>query len=430
MIGFVGLSHLGIVSSIAAAAKGFTVRAFDSDAALCESLSRGQLPLFEPSLSELLSRSRDRISFSHDPTALAECSLIYFSQDVPTDEANQSKIDDLPERIERIAEIAANGVILVVLSQVPPGFTRRISDRVGRVRPDLTVIYQVETLIFGRAAERAMQPERFIIGCADPETPLPDRYAGFLDAFQCPLLPMRYESAELAKISINMFLVSSITTANTLAEMCEAIGADWSEIAPALKLDKRIGPHAYLAPGLGISGGNLERDLVTVHTLAREHGTDAGIVDAWLINSESRREWVLRTLHNNVLSRLQKPLIAVWGLAYKPDTTSTKNSPALHLLESLRPYALQTYDPRVRLDPAAFPNVRQSASALDACIGSDVLTIMTPWKDFAGISPRDLAERMRGRLVIDPFAVLDQRKFTEHGFTCRRLGAPARRNAA
>jgi UDPglucose 6-dehydrogenase len=430
MIGFVGLSHLGIVSSIAAAAKGFTVQAFDTDAALCESLSRGQLPLFEPNLAELLGRSRDRISFTADPITLAGCSLIYFSQDVPTDDDNQSQLDALPERIERVAEIAANGAILVVLSQVPPGFTRRIADRVRRSRPDLTVIYQVETLIFGRAVERAMQPERFIIGCADPDVPLQDRYTGFLDAFQCPLLPMRYESAELAKISINMFLVSSVTTANTLAEMCEAIGADWSEIAPALKLDSRIGPHAYLAPGLGISGGNLERDLVTVKTLAHEHGNDAGIVDAWLTNSRSRREWVLRTLHDSILSRLQRPTIAVWGLAYKPDTTSTKNSPALDLLDALWPFTVQSYDPRVRLENTAYANLRQSDSALDACIGADALAIMTPWKDFAGIVPRHLAKRMRGRVVIDPFAVLDHRKFSEHGFTCYRLGAPARRNAA
>jgi UDPglucose 6-dehydrogenase len=430
MIGFVGLSHLGIVSSVAAAAKGFTVRGFDPDVSLCNSLAEGRLPLFEPNLAELLAKSRDRIHFASDLAELAQCTLIYFAQDVQTDESNQSRIDEFPGRIEQIAIAAMSGAILVVLSQVPPGFTRRIADRIRKVRPDLTVIYQVETLIFGRAVERAMQPERFIIGCGDPAAPLPDRYAGFLDAFQCPLLPMRYESAELAKISINMCLVASVTTANTLAELCEAIGADWSEIAPALKLDRRIGPNAYLAPGLGIAGGNLERDLITVRTLAHEHGTDAAIVDAWLVNSQSRREWVLRTLHAQILSRLQKPTIAVWGLAYKPDTTSTKNSPALALLDALRPFAVQTYDPRVRLENSAYSNVRQSASALDACVGADVLAIMTPWKDFAGIAPHHLADRMRGRVVIDPFAILDHHKFAEHGFTCHRLGAAPRRNAA
>ena len=430
MIGFVGLSHLGIVSSIAAAAKGFTVRGYDPDASLCDSLSAGRMPLFEPNLAELLAKHRDRIHFTSELSELAQCGLIYFAQDVQTDECNQSKIDEIPGRMEQIAQAAMPGAILVVLSQVPPGFSRKIADRIRQTRPDLTVMYQVETLIFGRAVERAMQPERFIIGCADPEMPLPDRYAGFLDAFQCPLLPMRYESAELAKISINMCLVSSVTTANTLAELCEAIGADWSEIVPALKLDRRIGPNAYLMPGLGIAGGNLERDLVTVRTLAQEHGTDAGIVDAWLENSQSRREWVLRTLHTQICSRLQKPTIAVWGLAYKPDTTSTKNSPALALLDALRPFSVQTYDPRVRLESPKYSNIRQSNSALDACVGADVLAIMTPWKDFAGIAPQHLAQRMRGRVLIDPFAVLDHRKFAEHGFTCHRLGAPTWRNAA
>ena len=156
--------------------------------------------------------------------------------------------------------------VVVILSQVPPGFTR------ARQRAGRALHYQVETLIFGRAIERALYPERFIVGCADPTAPLPPAYRQFLDAFGCPILPMRYESAELAKISINMCLVASVSVANTLAELCEQIGADWSEIVPALRLDRRIGPHAYLTPGLGIAGGNLERDLATVCALADRAG--------------------------------------------------------------------------------------------------------------------------------------------------------------
>src|SRR5208282_3885562 len=133
--------------------------------------------------------------------------------------------------------------------QVPPGFTRGVA----RV-PHERLIYQVETLIFGRAVERALHPERFIVGCADPARPLPPAFAAFLASFGCPILPMRYESAELCKISINFFLVASISAANSLAELSEHIGAEWSEIMPALRLDKRIGPHAYIAPGLGIAG--------------------------------------------------------------------------------------------------------------------------------------------------------------------------------
>ena len=132
-----------------------------------------------------------------------------------------------------IGDVAATmrpDAIMVVLSQVPPGYTRALG-----VLPPQRLYYQVETLVFGQAVERATKPERTIVGCADPAAPLDPRFRAVLDAFGCPILPMRYESAELAKISINCCLVASVTVGNTLAELCERIGADWSEIAPALE---------------------------------------------------------------------------------------------------------------------------------------------------------------------------------------------------
>src|SRR6266542_3364063 len=212
---------------------------------------------------------------------------------------------------------------------------------------------------------------------ADPQAPLPAALAALLGEFGCPVLPMRYESAELAKIAINMCLVASIATANTLAELCERIGADWGEIAPALRLDRRIGPHAYLAPGLGIAGGNLERDLHTVCRLADAHGTDAGVVRAWLANSEHRRDWALRQVHERVIPLAPTPTLAVLGLAYKEDTASTKNSPSLALLADLAPFVVRVYDPAVRARPECHPRLVSTASALEACTGAHALLIMT-----------------------------------------------------
>ena len=210
---------------------------------------------------------------------------------------------------------------------------------------------------------------------------------------------MRYESAELAKIAINVFLTASVTATNTLANLCEKIGANWGEISPALKLDKRIGPHAYLSPGLGLSGGNLERDLVTVQTLAAEHGTDARLIDAFTGNSQYRRDWALRTLYQTLNGKPGKPpVIAVWGLAYKQDTHSVKNSPSLALLSALTGMQVQAYDPQVKLDGIAGVDFHQTRSALDACTDADVLVVMTPWAEFAKI---DLAEAA-GRLAAAP----------------------------
>lgn len=413
-IGFAGLSHLGIVTSVATAARGFEVIGYDPDAQRCADLTSQELPIVEPQLPELLAANQSRLRFTADAGALTKCRLVVVSLDVPTDAGNRSDLTGIRQLIDHIVPSLGSDTTLVILSQVTPGFTRSLP--VTRVN----LYYQVETLIFGQAVQRALQPERFIVGCTDPTAPLPAAYARWLQAFGCPILPMRYESAELAKISINMFLVSSVATTNTLAELCEAIGADWSEIVPALRLDKRIGPHAYLGPGLGIAGGNLERDLITVRTLAEQHGTDAGIIGAWLTNSQHRRDWVLRRLYEAVLSKTERPVIALWGLAYKQDTASTKNSPALALLESLRTFPVQAYDPQVK---GTLAGVSQRPTALDACAGATALVIMTPWREFSSYTAAQIREQMPGRVVIDPFGVLDGRALIAEGFSYHRLGS-------
>ncbi|HEY0322903.1 MAG TPA: nucleotide sugar dehydrogenase [Pyrinomonadaceae bacterium] len=425
MIGFAGLSHLGIVSSIATAAKGFEVVAYGETETLCERLNSGQPPFFEPGLAELLTSNQARINFTADASRLAGCEVIYFALDVPTDDQGKSDLSPLVALLKKVIQLAAPETLLVVLSQVPPGFTRRLARRLEGTPEtrSLQLFYQVETLIFGRAVERALYPERYIVGCLNPHAPLPPAYAELLKAFDCPILPMRYESAELTKISINMCLVSSVSVANTMAELCENIGADWSEMIPALKLDRRIGQYAYLSPGLGIAGGNLERDLATVVSLANEFGTDDGVVDAWIANSRYRRDWALKVIHEKAISRNENPLIVVWGLAYKQDTTSTKNSPALALVDALKPFPVRAYDPQVVLKDEHAPTFTQVASALEALEGADVLAVMTPWSEFSSISVAQIQDRMKGRLIVDPFGMLDERECIEAGFSYFKLGS-------
>lgn len=423
MIGFAGLSHLGIVSAVAAGAKGFPVVGYDLDPSRCGDLNKGRLPLLEPELEELLAANRSRLHFTSDARELSACDIIYFSLDVSTDENGQSDLSPLLKLIETVLAVAKTGATLVILSQVPPGFTRGLRSRA--VTADFEIVYQVETLIFGRAVERALHPERIIVGASDPKSELPAAYAELLSAFDCPIVSMRYESAELAKISINMCLVSSVSVANTMAELCEQLGADWSEIVPALKLDKRIGKHAYLSPGLGIAGGNLERDLATVVALANEFGADENIVDAWISNSRYRRDWVLRRLHEQVINGMADPLIAVWGLTYKQDTNSTKNSPALSLIRALAPYRTNAYDPAALVSEDLGPKFSRAESAPAACKDADVLAIMTPWAEFSLTPINEIRDLMRGRVIIDPYGMLDGEACVAAGFSYFRLGAPA-----
>lgn len=418
VVGFAGLTHLGLVSAIGTASKGFRVIGYDADYGRVADIRAGRLPVVEPDLDHLARDNAAQLSYTDRCDDLGACDIVYIASDVPTDDRGQSDLSSISALIGKVIPILGPKAILCILCQVPPGFTR------GLPLDSARLYYQVETLVFGRAVERATQPERFIVGCADPAQPLPGAFAALLGAFSCPILPMRYESAELAKIAINCCLVASVSVANTLADLSERINADWHEIAPALRLDRRIGAYSYLTPGLGIAGGNLERDLATVLRLSAATGSEASIITAFLANSRSRRDWVLRLVHREVLSRNATPTFGILGLAYKENTHSTKNSPSLALIENLRPWPIRVHDPVVPATAAPHPSVTGASSAIDAAQGSDAVLIMTPWPEFRSISPAHLAAAMAGKIVIDPFRVLEPGVVRAAGLSHFTLGAP------
>ncbi|MGI8792798.1 MAG: UDP binding domain-containing protein [Acidimicrobiales bacterium] len=405
IVGFVGQTHLGIVSAAVAAARGCRVVAYDADVSLVASLAERRLPLYEPGLDDLVTEHAASIRYTTDLAALARCDLVYVSVDVPTDDAGVSDLG--PINAALAAATAATAAPVVVLSQVPPGFTRRAA------AGDLRVLYQGETLVFGEAVARAMTPQRFSVGTADGSG-LPPPLAGFLARFGCPVLSVRLESAELCKLAINVLLAASVTATNTLAGVCEGVGADWQEIVPALRLDPRIGAHAYLSSGVGLTGGNIERDLATVTGLADAVGTARGLIDAISADSSHRRGWVLRRL-----APVLEPgsAIAVLGLAYKPDTRSIKKSLGIELAELLSSHDLRTHDPLV-----VAPVGRSAADPFDAATGADAVAIVTAWDDYRSLDPAVLARTMRGRLVVDPHGVLDSRACRAAGLDHHVLG--------
>ncbi len=408
VIGFAGMTHLGIISAAAAMQRGFQIVGFDTNGAAIEGLRLGRPTVTEPGLEEILRTKKGLSTFTTIASDLGRCAVVYISTDVATDDQGRSDLTGVQDLLERVIPALGKDSTLVVLCQVPPGFTRKIGLAPTRL------YYQVETLVFGIAVERAVHPERFVVGCADPARPLPAAYGEFLAAFGCPILPMRYESAELAKIAINCCLVASVSVANTLAELCERMDADWSEIAPALKLDKRIGAHAYLSPGLGIAGGNLERDLQTVIRLAGELGTDAGVVRAWVANSRHRRDWAARRIREALLDSNPNATVAVWGLAYKENTNSVKNSPSLATIAQLQGTALRLHDPVVPGSTEKDP--------LEVARGADALMILTPWPEYRSIEPAKIAAAMRGRIVLDPYKVLDGKAAAAAGLRIHTLG--------
>ncbi|HLW59026.1 MAG TPA: nucleotide sugar dehydrogenase [bacterium] len=411
-IGFLGLSHLGLVTSIAWASRGDDVIGVDRDNSIIAALTRSQIPVHEPGLAELLRSARPRMTFNTDVATLAACPLVVLSQDVPTTEDNRGDVSAIRKLVEEAIPHLEPLTTLVLMSQLPPGFTRSLVERIGRNHPDkhLAVFYWVETLVFGQAVDRVLHPERIMLGCEAPDCLLPDVLKRELELFGCPVQRMRYESAELTKAAINLYLACGVTFANTLSDLCERVGADWSEVIPALRLDARIGPAAYIHPGLGISGGNLERDLVMLRTLAEEYGTDTSLIEAIVACNARRLRWVLDKLESLVFAYVPVPTIAVWGLAYKKGTHSLKNSPALSVISSLRSRAtIRAYDPVVQ-SPVLAEGTTVASSRDEALAHADCLLIMTGWDEFETVDAATLMRAMRNPVVIDCVGALEKRR--------------------
>jgi len=412
-IGFYGMSHLGLCYSVAAAEKGYNVVCYDIDDAVIENLNQASLPIEEPKLQELLLKNNKNLFYTSNLEELNKCDIVFYSYDIVTNEKDLSDLKNITENISILLNSIDNENPIVILSQVPPGYTRK--NNFGRKN----VYYQVETLIFGRAVERALYPERFIVGCSSSEDILENNYKIFLNSFNCPIIKMKYESAELAKIAINCYLASSVTITNTLAEISETIGANWYEIIPSLKLDKRIGNYAYISPGLGISGGNIERDLETVKNIGKKLNTNTEAIDSITKLSQYSKNWLYRKVSLN-LKDIKNGKVCVLGLSYKENTDSIKNSPAIELINKIKKANIAAYDPMVPISEV--PGVTRMDTIYGAANNADILVIATPWPIFKEIDLKKIKNMMNGSIIIDPYNIIDSRLLKLNGFKFYSLG--------
>jgi len=421
-VGVVGLSHLGTVAAACLAAGGASITAVDADAATVAALAAGRPAFHEPGLAEIIKATALSPTTSYE--SLRECGIVLFACDTLTDDANRADLSVIEAHVDKALPWLAADAALVLMSQVPVGYTRDLGEQIRTRRADFRgpLYYWVETLVIGEAVARFQRPDRIILGGPAAGWEPDARVAALAARFGCPVLRMSYESAELTKAAINFFLATSVTFANTLADLCEASGASMRDIVPALRSDPRIGPRAYVQPGLGIAGGNLERDLVHLRELARRGGVDPALLETILAGSAARYGWLRRAVDRHILDGAAHPSVALWGIAYKKDTASTKNAVSLRLIADLTGRAELT-----AYDPAASPPapVRRARTALAALEGADGLVVVTGWSEFATIDPAAIRRTLRRPVVVDAAWALDPARCRAAGLTYVGLGEAA-----
>jgi len=396
MIGYVGLTHLGLVYALASAKKGMNVTAYTDDLNLFNYLNKFKIPFFEPLVENELKKNKNKLKFSHNIEHLKKCKIVFFSYDVPTDKNNKSDFNFLRKKLRFVLRNLNRKSDLVILSQVKPGFTRNIN------WPKNKLYYMVETLIMGNALKRALNPERIIIGSNDKKK-ISKRLKKYLLKFTKNIIYTSYESAEMTKISINMMLISSITMTNVLSEICEKINANWDEIKPSLLLDKRIGQFAYIRPGLGILSGNLQRDMINLNEITNKYKLDypSLILKNYKKYSNYKKNWILNILKRLTNNQKKKVRIGLLGLTYKENIASLKNSNSIYLIKKLKKQLFNIYDPKVKYK-VKYKNVREYSTISDILYKSEIIILATPWKEFENLN----FNNKNIKNIIDPHSII------------------------
>jgi UDPglucose 6-dehydrogenase len=408
-IGFIGMSHLGLCYIAATASKKLNVVGYDKDKKKIKAIRNNKISIKEPLLKETLKKHKKYLRFDFNFNILNECNIVFLSQDIETDNYGKSNLTKVNYYISQIKKYLNKDIELVILSQVKPGFTRKI------LWPKEKLFYQVETLVFGNAIRRAISPERIIVGSDKPNLKKSANVYKLYKLFTKKIIKMNFESAEIAKISINLMLIANISAANEIGSICEKINAKWSDVYNALVLDKRIGKHAYIKTGLGLSGGNLERDLFNSINICKKNSISDDFFKSMLLSSRTNKKWALNKFQLLSKKLKKQSKIGVLGISYKENTNSVKNSPALEILKKNPFKNIACYDPMADFSKIKykFKKFNNYIPVIDNC---DLLIILNNSSEFKKITLSILLKHMNGNIIIDPFNVLYKLDLKNNGF--------------
>ncbi len=411
-IGVVGLWHLGTVTAACLARAGYQVTGVDLDDELIKRLEEGRPPVSEPGLSELITRGRadGRLRFSSEPQTLREVDVAWVTFDTPVDDEDHADVEWVLSRTQTVLRGLRPGTLVIVSSQLPVGSTSALETLCNgqQLERDLRFACVPENLRLGQALQSFGEPDRIVAGIRTDEDRR--RLASALAPLGWNIEWMGVESAEMTKHALNSFLATSVAFINEVAAICEAVGADATEVARGLKTERRIGPRAYLSPGDAFAGGTLARDVEFLRQLAKLESLPDTLLSGVAVSNSGHKSWARRTLLAMLTptSSPDRPLarrsIAVWGLTYKPGTNTLRRSSAVELCRWLTRSAarVRAHDPSVTDLPAELDgDLELCDGPLEAAEGADALIISTGWPDYRRVAAEDLLAVMEHPLVID-----------------------------
>ncbi|MEU6391214.1 UDP-glucose/GDP-mannose dehydrogenase family protein [Streptomyces sp. NPDC046939] len=433
----IGTGYLGATHAAAMAELGFEVTGLDVVPEKIDMLTRGEVPMYEPGLEELLRKhvagiegSTGRLRFTMDFAEAGAFGDVHFVC-VNTPQKHGEYACDMSYVDSAFASLAPHlkqGALVVGKSTVPVGSAHRLA---GLLPEGVELAWNPEFLREGFAVNDTLHPDRIVIGVGSEraEKVLREVYATPLDE-GTPLVVTDFPTAELVKTAANSFLATKISFINAMAEVCEAAGGDVAKLAEAIGYDDRIG-HKFLRAGIGFGGGCLPKDIRAFMARAGELGADQALTFLREIDSVNmRRRGAMVEMAREALGggAFLGKRVAVLGATFKPDSDDVRDSPALNVAGQIHLQGGQVtvYDPKGMANARRlFPTLGYADSALDAVRGADVVLHLTEWREFRELDPAELGAVASARVILDGRNALDAGAWREAGWTYRAMGRPS-----
>lgn len=401
-IGVVGLWHLGEIYASGLAQLGHIVIGIDENKEVVEDLSKAVPPLAEPELENLLHANIEagRLSFTDDMKCVKDCNVLWIAFDTPVNEKDEVDMSGIYSAVKKITPHLQHDVLIVVSSQLPAGSSKKIKEIISKLRSDLRFdyVYTPENLRLGEAVKCFAEPGRIVVG-ADSQSAkdkLKDIFSGMKTEFLC----MSVASAEMTKHALNAFLATSLSFIYDISDVCEAVGADVTEVASALRADSRIGKPAYLDSSVGFSGGTLGRDLKALIKIAKNNSLPLPVISSVFKKNEKRLDKVTMILKKE-MKKIKGGKVALFGLTYKAGTSTLRRSQALMVAQKLKKVGI-----KLRLHDPEAKRVDIENDPYKAAQGVGSIVLLTPWPQFKKLDFKKLKE-----VMTEPFIFFDSRNF-------------------
>lgn len=426
-VAVVGTGYVGLVTGACLAEIGHTVTCVDMNKKKIDVLKKGGIPIYEPGLDAVVKKNRKagRLSFTTSiKEGMEKADFVFIAVNTPPLENGGADLSYVEAVAREIAETMTRYIVIVEKSTVPVNTGEKVKQTLrlyGKADVPFDVASNPEFLREGTAVQDFLHPDRVVIGVESKraEKELSELYA----PLKAPLIVTDIKSAELIKHSSNSFLAMKISFINAVSAVCERVGADVTKVAEGMGHDSRIGK-AFLKAGLGFGGSCFPKDLSAYVHMAEEAGYDFELLKSVQKINADQRLWVVRRL-KKALWNLRGKTVALWGLAFKPDTDDMRNAPSLDIIERLQQEGCTL---RVH-DPVAMPHVKTlvknvtfAKNAYDAAKGADAVVMVTEWGEYKKLDLKKVRSLMRTPVFLDGRNVYDPATLTQQGFQVHAVG--------